>query len=91
MLECRFYVGADNHTGNPQKEKLVEILNQHFDGYTTLSGNGYWQGSPELSTVVIIHTDKTVAELRAIAELLKIGLNQDCIAMTTIQTDFELV
>ncbi len=51
-------------------DNLAELTARYFQGFTLFSSVGYWQGSPEKSTVIEIlaETDKHIA---ALAELIR--------------------
>ena len=53
----RLYIGANNTTGEVEKDKLLAILDAHFEGYTVTDSVGRWQGKNEKSVIVDIATD----------------------------------
>jgi len=50
----QLHIGANNTTSVVEKNKILEVLEKHFEGYTLQDSVGYWHGKPELSCIASI-------------------------------------
>lgn len=74
------FIGSNNSTHKVELAKIKKATGRMFEGFTIIPATGYWQGKPEKSVIVQIEAmdrDQVVQ----LAELLKIELKQDAIAM----------
>lgn len=75
----RLYIGSNNNTGILELEKIENILNTVYNGYTIINAVGYWNGKKENTAVVeIVNID--VKDY--VIEQLKKELLQDSILVT---------
>ena len=79
----KFYIGSNNQTGELETAKIADITSSYFDGYTAYETTGYWQGKAEKSLCVEIEKERQ-AEVKQLAEVLKIELNQQAIGLAQI-------
>lgn len=84
MNQFNLYIGADNKTGQVDKDKIVSYLTHVFDGFSIMDSIGLWKGTKESSVVVTIFTDKNrwfmVEFIKGLCSVLK----QDCIIMQSM-------
>jgi hypothetical protein len=80
MKVLTLYIGTSQPSA---KEKVVALINQRFDSFTVISGDGYFRGKPEPMWFVRIATDKPLLVVET-AEALRSALNQE-----TVGIDFE--
>lgn len=74
------YIGSNNATHKVELAKIKKLTGSMFEGFTIIPATGYWQGKPEKSVIVQIEA-MSKAQIMELAELLKIELKQDAIAM----------
>ncbi len=77
-MTYQLFVGANNATGEVDRDIVENVLNRHFDGYTIVDSVGYWLGVREKSLVVTLTASKQTLN-KVLAEL-KTELEQDAIA-----------
>jgi hypothetical protein len=82
------YVGADNQTGVLDLPRLENIVSKRHEGFTVISGKGYWMGKDEDTAMVIINDDRDA--ITETAHTLKTELMQDAIGMQ-VMPDMEFV
>ncbi len=85
MATWQFYVGANNTTGQVDRELLITTLSEYVQGYTLIDGNGYWQGKPEPMALVIADGLNEVGA-RRLAQYLRGALEQDAVAYHGLPT-----
>lgn len=78
--------------GKQYRENVKQIVNRHFDGYTLLSGRGYWKGKGERSLVieVVCGKDKENA-INSIANEIKVANLQEAVLIQRINNNQWLV
>ena len=79
----RLYVGSNNFTHEVEIAKLRAILDGELEAYTIIPASGVWRGVSEDSAIVEI-SGINALRARAIAESLKIKLDQQAIGISTI-------
>ena len=65
----KLYIGSNNTTKEVEKEKIIEVLNKYFKGYTIIDSIGLWEGIIEKSVIVSIIDevkDEVVEELKEV-------------------------
>jgi len=77
MATVQLFVGANNFTGEVDRQLLIDTLNDRHEGYTLSEGQGMWQGKPEPMVLVTISDSFD----RVMSTILKIKttLNQDAV------------
>jgi len=79
-------------TEHKNSDKIVEIVNKYFEGYTLLNGIGYWQGVPEQSLVIeIIGTEKDAARVELVAYEIKKANVQEAVLIQETNVAGQLV
>lgn len=71
------FVGADNFTGEINRERLTKTLNERHDGYLITNGIGAYKGQTEPS--VMITVSDPIGQIMGTIRILKDVLNQDSI------------
>lgn len=74
------FIGSNNTTHKVELNKIRKATAKMFEGFTIIPSTGYWQGKAEKSVIVQIEAMNR-AQVIELAELLKIELKQDAIAM----------
>jgi len=88
MIKYYLYIGSDNTTHKLEKEKAIELVGRHFEGFTAYEVIGFWQGSQEKTLKVEIVADQDQDTVIAkLAKELKQALNQDAIMMEKINSN----
>jgi len=60
------------YTENVNRDDIVKIAGEYFQGFTLLDGVGFWQGTPEQSLIIeIIGTEKDAANVELVAYKIK--------------------
>lgn len=88
MATVQLYVGANNLTGEVDRDDLIKILNDRHLGYTLAEATGMWQGKAEPSVIVTLADD--LSKIKQTAWLIKVALEQDAVGMVTLP-DMEFV
>lgn len=83
-MTYNLYIGANNGTGEVELDKLNFVLSEYFSGYTVVNANGYWNGKPEASVLVVVESEPSAIR-RAIATL-KLVLEQEAIGYQRANT-----
>lgn len=78
MATVQLFVGANNFTGQVDRDLLIETLNDRHEGYTLAEGQGMWQGKPEPMVMVTI-SDESFEKIMETALKVKMTLNQDAV------------
>jgi len=82
-------------TEKKNKEKIVKIVNQYFDGFTIIESIGYWQGQSENSLVIEIDSIGTdynqIARINNIATQIKSENNQEAVLVQIIHCNSVLI
>lgn len=80
MITANLFIGANNETGDVEIDVVHNILAKRFpEGYTVLSGAGYWQGGSEPMVLAIVtglpeYVTEVAAELRDELEQQAVGV-----------------
>jgi len=86
----RVYIGANNNTHHVEENKLQEVLNKYYEGYTIIQSTGYWHGAKEDSRIIEIDTTNRDQVLQAIQEL-KAVLQQEAIGLIEIDQSMQFI
>jgi hypothetical protein len=86
----RLYIGSNNKTHQVNEEKLKEIINKYFEGYTIINSIGYWKGTKEESRIIEIDTTNKEQVIKAIQEL-KEALEQEAIGLIEIKENIQFI
>ena len=89
----KFYIGANNDTGEVELEKAMTILDKYYTGYTVYNTGGIWNGKGEDCAVVeVIKNDDAMLteKVKAIAGEIKDALKQEAV-LATIDTIGEVL
>ncbi len=80
------------YTENINRDNVVQIVGEHFEGFTLLDGVGYWQGTPEQSLVIeIIGTEKDAANVELVAYKIKKNNHQQAVLIQEADVTANLV
>lgn len=92
MKEIKFYIGANNTTGEVEIKKITKYLTRYYQGFNVQDILGYWQGKPEKSVLVSILTENVNTSLvgRIAKHLTKI-LNQDAIITDIVDSNAKFI
>lgn len=90
LSSYQLFIGSNNDTGKLEMTKIIQVLKNHFQGFTIVKSKGYWQDSIENSCVVTISTDFPSDIVQAIYEL-KTVLRQDCIGVVRISDTMKFI
>lgn len=72
----------------------AEVIDKYFDGYTYFEARGMWKGDLEQAYVVeIIHqkASENASKITAIAEEYKKLFDQEAVAITVQELNFQLI
>lgn len=78
----KLYIGSNNISHICEVEKVEQVLNKYFDGYTIVNSQGYWRGNKEDSIIVSISNGVG----NNIIEELKEVLQQESIMVEVISS-----
>jgi len=76
----RYYVGANNETGEVETEKLLAIIKEYTPGATLIPCKGIWNGHQEDSIILEI-AEGIEFKSDELAEALRVGLNQQSVGL----------
>lgn len=76
-MKVTFYIGANNETGEVEKDIVTSVLGAHYRGFTIHDSIGFWEGNQEKSVVATVTGDNL--QYQPIAEELKLKLKQDAV------------
>ena len=79
----RLYVGSNNATHKLESKKAINVVSKSFQGFTTSTASGYWQGKAEKSLVIEIETEDSELIKSVSKELCK-ELSQDAVGVAQI-------
>ena len=76
------------YTEDINQDRIIEIVSSHFEGFTLLSGQGYWKGETriyqEQSVIIEIVSDCKLDQIVKLAELIKIENSQESVLIQAI-------
>jgi len=80
-------------TENLNTEKIADIVNKYFEGYTLLNGVGYWQGEKENCLIIEIITNNKsdIDKIELIAYAIKKLNHQQAILIQQVNCEANLV
>lgn len=82
-------------TENVNKDKVVKLASQYFDGFTVIEGQGYWKGTSEASLIIeYICNDETAAVggcVHNFAKAVRGHNKQECVLIQAIKADSILI
>ena len=91
MNTYQLHIGANNTTGIVEKDRIIQVLSSHYDGFTLQDTVGYWKGTPEYSCIATIanvtESDGIVKLARELAQVLE----QDAVGVTAIPTGMDFI
>jgi hypothetical protein len=74
------------YTEDVNRNRIISVLNNHFDGYTIIPTIGAWRGQLEDSLLIeVFNTTKDVV-LDAATEIARVN-NQEAVAVFTVQAE----
>lgn len=83
MKQINYFIGSNNQTKIVDVEKATKVLDNWFEGYTTIPCAGVWEGGSELSMMVIVIVSDTKAQIAgAVADILCAELEQEMVGYT---------
>lgn len=82
MKTYNLYIGANNTTGELELDKIRDILDRNFSGYTIVHSVGAWEGQREPSVIVTLAS--SIDELMNTIRNLKDELAQDAIGIQEV-------
>ncbi len=89
MTEYRLFIGANNDSGQVEKDVIIETISPCFNSFTYQESEGYYQGKPEKSAVVTIYVADVALNhltMRDLANQLARNLMQECILVVRLQS-----
>ncbi len=80
-------------TENKNNAEITSIVDKYFEGFTILTGIGYWHGIPENSLIIEIYSDAFCAKnnINEIAEQIKELNSQEAVLVQEIKCNANLV
>lgn len=80
-------------TENINKDEVLKIVNEKFNGYTVYEGVGVWQGKREGNLTIEIDTLGEVGNLQVyhVAYAIKDLNKQECVLVQKIASDSKLI
>lgn len=74
-------------TEDKNRDGIEKTVSDFFDGYTVLSGTGFWKSDKEPTLVIEILAESAShnlnwANVKHIAEIIKESNNQECVLVT---------
>lgn len=79
------------YTEDKNRDRVINIVSQKFDGFTLYECSGFWQGNPEKSIVIEIITGckeiEEISKVRWIAEKIKEVNEQQTVYVTKANVD----
>lgn len=78
-------------TEDINRENIIAIVSQYFDGFTIIPAIGYYRGKPENSITIEIVCIHPSSDIEKIAFEIKIANKQECVLISTIESDFRFV
>jgi hypothetical protein len=93
MKTYTLHVGANNATGELEKEKLCAILSTKFPGFTVRDVVGYWNGKQEQSCEVLIANvaDEQRQFVLDVASEIAQKLEQEAVGVMSYETPMEFM
>lgn len=88
-MKVTFFIGANNETGEVEKDIVTNVLGAHYRGFTIQDSIGFWEGSQEKSVVATV-TGEDV-KYKEVAEELKLKLKQDAVLVEVSNPEVVLV
>ena len=82
----RFFIGANNETGEVEIDKVRELFDIEFAGYTITEAQGRWTGKNEKSIIVDVQpmgwiVTRDMTRVEHLVEVLKEELKQESIGL----------
>ncbi len=72
-------------TEDKNRQGLETVVGMYYDGFTILSGRGYWKGTAENSLVIeIVAEEEDAPKILALAENIKIKNGQESVLVQAI-------
>lgn len=70
-------------TEDKNRESIEELISDFFDGFTILSGTGYWKSDKEDTLVIeVIGPEDIRANIEHCADIIRKSNNQECVLVT---------
>ena len=90
MATYYLHIGANNTSGIVEKDKIVQVLSSHFQGFTLQDSVGYWNGKPEYSCIATIANLAEGKQAYSVARELAQVLDQEAVGLSKadVQMDF---
>ena len=78
------------YTEDKNRDKLIGLISESFQGFTIIEALGYWEGKPEKSLIIEIAmaNDWSIKELTA--DICKMN-EQTCVLVSKIETENSLI
>jgi hypothetical protein len=77
------------YTEDINREKIVKIISNWFDGFTLFEGTGYWNGINEAALVIeIIAEDEDMESIAVIAKKIKSVNRQESVLVSKTEVNF---
>ena len=79
------------YTENIHTEATLKIVSDKLEGFTVLTGIGYWQGKPEATLIIEVEGSETTRIIvERIATLIKEANHQQAVLVTAqpVETTF---
>lgn len=80
------------YTEDVNREETEALAGAHFDGFTTLTATGFWQGVRERSLVIeIVDEPDALPRVRDLAAAIKRANHQQAVLVQSIENASELI
>ena len=79
------------YTENKNFDDVIRIAGCYFDGFTVLTGKGFWQGESEDSLILEVIGENLDRKVKELAEDIKVLNQQDCVLIQKVKNQAEFV
>lgn len=91
MTKGYIYIGSNNETHALESERAIEIISEHFDGFSAYEIIGFWKGSQEKTLKVEIINDGSTGKLVQLCKELKTKLHQESILLEIVESNIAFI
>ena len=79
-------------TEDINRDDILELTSNEFDGFTIYKATGYWQGVGENSLIIEVISENDIADKwQALAETIKANNKQQAVLIETMQNHSYMV
>jgi len=91
MKKAYIYIGSNNTTHELESEKAINIIADHFDGFSAYEIIGFWKGSKEKTLKVEIVVDSNTSPLVKLCKELKTKLSQEAVMLEIVESNVAFI